>query len=320
MKKRILSFLISTTLCLSSFVTAFANISNDELKNIDSDFLSVHYGHSINLDNGIDLYGEAHEIIARCYQVDEGGYIIISTDDQQIVEFSLTEKNQFLVNNSTQYYYGGPLTYLENRNGMIYDVCTNEKVGMVNNIIELLKLEPSIESKAAANSNYAVTTYRPPIYFYNVQNNCGSVAVAMYFMCLDKNFNNSYVPSNLEPTTADGQLLIKHFIPWIDSTGSGSYVGDVLYGMRQFLAQNNMGSKNVTSVNGTTGLLDYIVGRVSNNHPYILDIKGHPTYNNHWVTGYGYSDNFAIVNNGWGSNGIYINLSYGASLVYITNV
>lgn len=141
MKKRILSFLISTTLCLSSFVTAFANISNDELKNIASDFLSVHYGHSINLDNGIDLYGEAHEIIARCYQVDEGGYIIISTDDQQIVEFSLTE-----------------------------------------------------------------------------------------------------------------------------------------------------------------------------------NIKGHPTYNNHWVTGYGYSDNFAIVNNGWGSNGIYINLSYGTSLVYITNV
>ena len=46
----------------------------------------------------------------------------------------------------------------------------------------------------------------------------------------------------------------------------------------------------------------------------------HPTYKNHWVTGYGYSDNFAVVNDGWGRNGIYINLSYGACLVYIGNV
>lgn len=209
---------------------------------------------------------------------------------------------------------------MEDIGGQLVDIYSQEKLGTTDQITPLLSLEISDQPAVVVGSNYAVTTYRPPTYSYNVQNNCGSVAAAMYFMCLDENFNDSYVPTTLEPTTADGRLLVEHFIPWIDSSGTGSYVGDVLNGMRKFLAENNMSNKSVTSINGADGLLSYIVGRVSNNHPYVLDIKGHPTYKNHWVTGYGYSDNFAIVNDGWGRNGIYINLSYGASLVYIVNV
>ena len=58
-------------------------------------FLEAHYGHTINLDDGIDLLGNSKNVIARCYQVDEGGYIIISTEDQQVVEFSITDNNPF---------------------------------------------------------------------------------------------------------------------------------------------------------------------------------------------------------------------------------
>lgn len=311
---------IAAIISLGATVTAFATETKDTLKETATYFLEAHYGHTINLDDGIDLLGNSQNVIARCYQVDEGGYIIISTEDQQVVEFSITDNNPFFTDATKNYYYGGPLTYLENVDGQLIDIHNQEELGAVDEISSLLSLEASDQPVAFSGSNYAVTTYRPPTYSYNVQNNCGSVAVAMYFMCLDKNFNDAYVPSSLEPTTADGRLLIEHFIPWIDSSGTGSYVGDVLNGMRKFLAENNMSSKNVTSVNGADGLLSYIVGRVSNNHPYILDIKGHPTYKNHWVTGYGYSDNFAVVNDGWGRNGIYINLSYGASLVYIGNV
>lgn len=318
--KRLRILLIAAIICLGTMITAFAAETNDSLKDTAAYFLEAHYGHTVNLDNGIDLLGNLQNVIARCYQVDEGGYIIISTEDQQVIEFSITENNTFFTDTDKVYYYGGPLTYLEDVDGRLIDIHYQKELGAVDEIASLLSLETSDQAVAFSGSNYAVTTYRPPTYSYNVQNNCGSVAVAMYFMCLDKNFNDAYVPASLEPTTADGRLLIEHFIPWIDSSGTGSYVGDVLNGMNKFLAENNMKSKNVTSVNGADGLLSYIVGRVSNNYPYILDIKGHPTYKNHWVTGYGYSDNFAVVNDGWGRNGIYINLSYGASLVYIENV
>lgn len=288
--KRLRVTFIAAIICLGTMITAFAAETNDSLKDTAARFLEAHYGHTVNLDNGIDLLGNLQNVIARCYQVDEGGYIIISTEDQQVIEFSITENNTFFTDADKVYYYGGPLTYLEDVDGRLIDIHYRKELGAVDEIASLLSLETSDQ------------------------------AVAMYFMCLDKNFNDAYVPASLEPTTADGRLLIEHFIPWIDSSGTGSYVGDVLNGMNKFLAENNMKSKNVTSVNGADGLLSYIVGRVSNNYPYILDIKGHPTYKNHWVTGYGYSDNFAVVNDGWGRNGIYINLSYGASLVYIENV
>ena len=101
---------IAAIISLGATVTAFATETKDTLKETATYFLEAHYGHTINLDDGIDLLGNSQNVIARCYQVDEGGYIIISTEDQQVVEFSITDNNPFFTDATKNYYYGGPLT------------------------------------------------------------------------------------------------------------------------------------------------------------------------------------------------------------------
>lgn len=68
---------------------------------------------------------------------------------------------------------------------------------------------------------------------------------------------------------------------------------------------------------------------IFDNIPVIIDLDDHPTYDEHFVVGYGtdmqmYSGSlssgiisFAIVNDGWGDNEIMINWDYVCDIVYL---
>ena len=65
----------------------------------------------------------------------------------------------------------------------------------------------------------------------------------------------------------------------------------------------------------------FIVSTVYNDEPYILGLNNHPTYKDHWVTGYGYMQNsstvfYAIVNDGWGSTGVHLSMDYTDFIIY----
>ena len=61
-------------------------------------------------------------------------------------------------------------------------------------------------------------------------------------------------------------------------------------------------------------LINTVKGRINSNRPVIVKTVNHPTYKNHWVTAYGYSEyrstapytTYLIINNGWGDNGVKI--------------
>lgn len=150
-----------------------------------------------------------------------------------------------------------------------------------------------------------------PNYSYNPNGICGATASAMYVRYYDIYRNNNYVPVGLETST--GVLLTIHLSTYIPASAT---VLQVVNGLYSYLLSQGVSSgffaETATTMN--------IGSCIANNEPYIMLITNHPTYGNHYVTGYGYSfnsyANYAIVNNGWGSTGIYINLVYANTIVH----
>ena len=132
----------------------------------------------------------------------------------------------------------------------------------------------------------------------------------MMLRYLDTYFLGDYVPSSLE--TSDGIALIQHLVPYLNDPGSTP--SDVINGLEDYLDDRNINDDVVFDYAG----IGIIMNVVLDSHPYVLGVHNHPTYDEHWVTGYGYySTNYAIVNDGWGSTNVYINLSYTDYMIYL---
>ncbi|WP_354087050.1 C39 family peptidase [Clostridium algidicarnis] len=148
-------------------------------------------------------------------------------------------------------------------------------------------------------------------YSYNPNGICGSTAAAMFLRYWDTWHNGNYVPSNLQ--TSNGEALIKRLVQYID----GSSPDELKDGIQSYLR-----SQGVNDYMYSETYCNYRVQeRIDNNKPFILGLTNHPTYNEHWVTAYGYfvelgRFKYIIVNNGWGGSGVYINSSYCDYIVY----
>lgn len=80
---------------------------------------------------------------------------------------------------------------------------------------------------------------------------------------------------------------------------------------------------------GTNSIIVYgkIKSYIQKNRPLIVGLTNHPTYEEHWVVGTGYSivrssslgyANIVIVNDGWGNRGIRVNNVYVDGCLYIS--
>ena len=141
---------------------------------------------------------------------------------------------------------------------------------------------------------------------YKRQGICGSTSAAMLLRWYDIYKNQKYVPSSLE--SGDGVDLIEHLRGYIDGDVPGSVAGDVFTGIMSYCS-----SQGVSHPGGFDGYNDnYVIGRVDTyGTPFLLIIHNHPTYKNHWITGYGYNISggtcYPIVNDGWGDTNVSIN-------------
>ena len=131
----------------------------------------------------------------------------------------------------------------------------------------------------------------------------------MFLRYYDIYVNGNYVPSSLE--SSSGIALIDKLVPYIDGATPGSNPGQLQNGIYNYLKSQGINA----SVNLAYSSIGAIAGRVGNNEPFVLGLHNHPTYGEHWVTGFGYSGIYAIANDGWG-NIVYIDSSYTDYIVY----
>ena len=248
------------------------------------------------------------------------GYLIYDMDLDIIHEYSTVTGNSY-IEGYNDIYYTSALGYYEkdsDQDNIFVEIATGKVIGdyetfsimaesIDNSIIEKNNISGTLREAVFAGNTSGKISGKVPNYSYNPDGICGSTAAGMYLRWYDLNVNGNYVPSSLE--SSDGVNLIKHLRGYIDGSKPGSTTGDVYSGIISYCSAQ--GIKH----NGGYALVDisYVIGRVDTYEtPFILGLYNHPTYKNHWVTGYGFSisggSNFATVNDGWANTEVSINL------------
>ncbi len=325
MKKQMITFIMMLVMSISLCSTAFAADSKTkEYQNIKLEAQKFMNDHSSNclLEDPIELYNLEDKVVALFFKSTQNGYIIININNLTVPEFSTTQNNQFITDKNKKYYYNGPLSYMEKASGTIIDSKSGEKIGNLEHIKSKLKGNtiygteniPVVKSSTVKRATQDQIYGTVPNYSYNPTGICGSTASAMLTRYYDIYVDDRFVPSYLE--SSDGVALTKHLVPYIDGNEPGSYPSELRSGLNNYLYDQGV-SKRVTLYYSS---INQIISAVSNDTPFTLAIYSHPTYNNHWVLGYGYydgsSDDYALVNDGWGSVDVWVHLYYAEYMVY----
>lgn len=310
-----ISFLLCFALCILNLYPIHAN-TIDDLTKIEND-LNI----KIEQSSKINLYGKDDNVIAEFYRLKEIGYIIIDKSNNNVVEYSTENNNLFINDRNTKYYYGGPLNYFiqtSDKTNLIKldsQEFVNKDAAILQKNNESLMLSSTRNLPVDSSFTYK-TPYLPRTYSYNPHAICGSTASAILLMYYHDHVSSAYVPSNL--VSADGVSLVKHLVNYIDNDDiEGSSYSDVVNGLTRYLSTKNVISRvqRLDIVNGASRLYDKKL-------PIIVGLANHPTYENHWVVGYGLHSvygliDYFIVNNGWGQNGININAEYSDGTIVI---
>ena len=324
--KKFFSILICVLLCLISvnayLISAEENFVNSELMNLAEEFSKRNFSSS-EIKNIKVLYDFNDEEKFLFYDYGESGYIIIDILNKTISEAGF-EKHKLLFDNNQKYYYNGPLSYYRKESTNFIDLHNNKSFSKDKVKIKKPKFNNEMvisESSASSRSDSSYTVRISgtlPNYSYNPEYHCGSCAAGMWLMYMDTYVNDNYVASSYETTS--GVSLISSLFSYIEDIDAedGSTPDELKIGLQNYI--NNRGisyTVNMRAWNATV-----FKNRIAANRPVIVDLDVHPTYDEHWVTAYGYyvekSPNvkYIIVNDGWGSTNIYINPAYIGQIVY----
>lgn len=185
-------------------------------------------------------------------------------------------------------------------------------------------LEP-IDAVQGTNNGFLTGSLRK--YSYNPNGICGSVAAAIFLMYYDDYINGDFVTASY--TSADGVSLIKYLVPHIEgsqglntSVQVSSTSADVVSGLNWYLSTRGL-SGSYSTVLQSPGSFTTYCARIRANRPVIIDLDAHPTYVEHWVVGYGFTNRtttkYAEVSDGWGNTAILINWNYVGDIIYLNN-
>lgn len=294
--------------------------------------------HESTVSNPIKLNNVYGELEAICFHIDNGGYIIVNTNDLSIPELSLNNECYYKDNNK-QYVYNGSLNYLEETNDGLVSLYTNKVVSIPKDKIykREKKNKEDIIRELEKNDNQIITPYNvisekylsTPLktYSFNPNGICGSVAAAIVFMFYDEVVSDLYVDSKYEngDDNGTGSVFINYLVPLIDGTEPGSKTGELATGLTNYLHTNRRIGNSAVS----TSTFDYytIKSRINANRPVIIDTNVPSEYGEHWVICHGYysstssteTNQFVIINDGHGRNGIWVDpvASYFHDLVYL---
>jgi hypothetical protein len=335
--RKLLSLVIVFVMILSLSTASFALDNSKETLYKQAKLVANSYmQNSGSCKDPIELYNLNEEVAALFFASGTSGYVIVKLNDFSVPEYSTESNNTFITDKNAKYYYNGPLVYLKQVNNQLLDLPGSKLLGTVQEVKNGMNRQAAANGMIIFGSDHKSSdkalrdarlsqvmsakavplivgyiTGTVPNYSYNPNGICAATASAMYARYYDIYRDNNYVPVGLE--TAAGVLLTITLATYIPVN---AIPFQVVNGLSSYLTSQGVSSgiyaETATSMN--------ISACIANNEPFVMLINNHPTYGNHYVTGYGYSfnssANYAIVNNGWGSTGVYINLNYANTIVH----
>lgn len=322
---------LAIVLCFSLCVPAFAseyNVVPDYL----CDFIE-NRNPDATISQIVPMYDTEQNVVAWLYILSPSGYVITDSSKEIVVEFSFSKIFEY---NGEVLYFAGPTQYFTKTDSSYRSIeseltiteeeletKTNTFSSLTEEMITTQNMPISMYSEVATASAAAMDKDEFPLYDYNEDGRCGSVAAAILLAY----YNNNGYSGLVSDTYYNNDVLFTNYlynhIEGLDST-SGSSTSDLVSGLNWYLQQKGFSSK-LAAYSLSNGSFSNYTGKIDAGTPVILDLNEHPTYSEHWVVGYGYDydqfiisyNQFAIVNDGWGNNEIEINWTYVCDFVYL---
>lgn len=322
-------FLLIMIFTLNSFAVSNYYIPYGVQQYIDSAF------DSYEIKAQIPLYDLDDNVTAYMITLSPVGYIIYNQDD--VIEASHTLDYQIT---KQKIYYCGPLSIFELQGDYIYrnlissELSSFSELQLLEQSFKSLNLKATTDLKSSLFTEnsiapYTVSSYKlpylPRTYSYNPDGRCGSVALAITLMYYDDHIDSNVVPSWISNADNTGESFSTLLKPHVEDIGSsyGSSTSELQSGANWYFRYRGISSQySATALYNST--FSSYKSRIDANRPVIVDLNAHPTYNEHWVVGYGYyyqSSGSAercliIANDGWGNNGREISYKYVGDLVF----
>lgn len=327
--KKFLSLLLSLSLALSLSIPAFAANNRDTIPEHISTFVSSR-NENASVSDVVPMYDTNNNIIAWLYTLDPVGYIVEDSSHEIIIEFSMTSAFE---RSNDKLYYGGPTQFYTKASDNFVNIQSDSVVPLSEVSSNIRQFTATTREVLSDNGNsiaplantppYSLDKNKFQTYDYNNDGRCGSVAAAILLAWYNDNGYSNLVSSSMY---SNDVTFTNYLYPHIEglSSSTGSSTADLVSGLNWYLKTKNFSSK-LSAVSLSNGSFSTYTKKIDNNTPVILDLNAEPTYNEHWVVGYGYDydqvvvkyNEFAICDDGWGHLDININWKYVGDLVYL---
>lgn len=334
--RKVSSIILSSILVLIMGVNVLAegNINIPDHKfSIEEEYVELflkEMGNPSTVSMPVTLSNIKGEQEAVCFTIDNGGYIIINTNDLSISELSFKASTPFK-KSTEKYVYNGPLQYYEVSNGEYKSLTTNnlyneksfeviytkEKVDKIK-ILDDKKVANIVSSSSQKSGGTTVYLSDSLLTWYVSGGLCGPISGAICMMYYNDNVSTAYVAAGDEVESK----LINIMNTYMDVDGNGSTnTTEVVNGLNDFLDDRSV-STNVYSTSSFS--FTTVKSKINNDRPVIVDTDNSPIFREHWIIAHGYydslSDDFIIVNNGWGDNDVWVATDgYLDDIVYFSN-
>lgn len=305
------------------------------------------------------LYSPTNEIAAYYYTFSPTGYAIVSVQGE-VVEWSPTATREIPTNQTV--YYAGPLSYFTKSGVSYVDVYSGEAYSAAVVVAQYTEFENTAQEYIAPADVAPLaitpppgepisilsgsTTHTPTAYRHQsaecgcgFTKVCGTVAV-----CILIKYYNDYICPGIVPSWGpdpnDSGSFIHYMLtytqpqytdPNYDDTSDGARgasSSELASGINAFWGVHNRidAYNEYSATNETFSYLNY-KNIIADEHPCILLLQNHYTYNNHFVVGYGWYEEyfsevlgptFCTVADGWGNVGVHISTNYIVQMVSIS--
>ena len=281
-KERFLAMVLIAVLVFGTAVSAFAgyegNKEEDEtyyayiIAKITLNNMGVHE-EVLNPSILKNVKGNEEAVM---FDISNGGYIIVNTNDLSVPEMSFEGENPYT--DCKNPVYNGPLNYYLCDNNEFYSIKSGEKIDVDNEeVYEKQSIENKAEYVATLLKNNkkraksrTVRKYLRPMpqnWSYNTDGFCGALACAICMRYYHDNVDSNYVDSQFL-NEVDLTNLMRGYVGY-----GGTDKDDLVVGLNRYLS--NRGVNNTARHNGNIFNFDTIISIINRNRPAIVSVYNH---------------------------------------------
>jgi len=303
------------------YIESYVNDIEFETKNIQSMDERTTDDMMYSIENEYKLYSFSNNKNYLLCLLSPKGYVVYDEISGVIEEINLNGDCPYDFSQKGKFYYGGPLNYIVENNGVYRDISssciiTDEQIAGIkineNKTVLTRKatraLPTRTEQRYMQSSNF-ISSLSDGDYAPNNNGICGQVACQIMLLFYDANVDSNYIPSNMSDPIVHMNYLINFM------GNGGSTVLSLYNGLTAYFQAINFDEPRVAYQRGNSENVFWnVYDNVLDNRPTVILMFNNDDNTcpmNHTVVAYGYRAEYSgsimtsamyYVHTGWGTN------------------